>query len=99
MDACLFVIALFWAILGFDIILGVDWLQRYGVVVDCEGFLVTARADDGQRVVFGGLPSDGVMASFLNSLDIPHGVVRCAHGWPVSGHLRGSDRTSTTPRD
>ena len=22
--------------------------------------------------MFGGLPSDGVMASFLNSLDIPH---------------------------
>ena len=56
---------------GFRIILGVDWLRRYGVVVDCEGFLVTVRADDGRRVVFGGLPSDEVIASFLNSLDIP----------------------------
>ena len=32
----------------------------------------TARADGGRRVVFGGLPGDGVMASFLNSLNIPH---------------------------
>ena len=71
MDVCLFVIALFWALLG--MVLGVDWLQRYGVVIDCEGFLVTARSDDGQRVVFGGRPSDGVMASFLNSFDIPQG--------------------------
>ena len=55
---------------GYGIILGVDWLQRYGVVVDCEGFSVTIRADDGRRVAFGGLPSDEVMASFLNSLDI-----------------------------
>ena len=30
---------------GFGIILGVDWLQRYEVVVDCEGFSVTIRAD------------------------------------------------------
>ena len=52
--------------------MGVDWLQRYGVVVDCEGFLVTVRADDGRRIEFGSLPSDGVMASFINSLDIPH---------------------------
>ena len=57
---------------GFSIILGVDWLQRYGVVVDCEGFLVTVKADDGKRVVFGSLLTDGVMASFINSLDIPH---------------------------
>ena len=41
-------------------------------MVDCEGFLVTVIADDGRRIVFGGLPSDGVMDSFLNSLDIPH---------------------------
>ena len=33
---------------------------------------MTVKADDGRRVVFGGLPSDGVMASFLNSLDILH---------------------------
>ena len=57
---------------GFGIILGGDWLQRYGVVVDCEGSSVTIRADDGRRVVLGCLPSDKVMASFLNSLDIPH---------------------------
>ena len=70
---CMFVCDCF--VLGFTvfgIILGVDWLQRYGVVVDCEGFLVTVRADDGRREVFGGLPSNGVMVSFLNSLDIPH---------------------------
>ena len=42
------------------------------MVVDCEGYLVTVRADDGWRVVFGGLPNDEVMASFLNSLHIPH---------------------------
>ena len=42
------------------------------MVVDCEGFSVTIRADDGQRVVFGSLPSDEAMASFLNSLDISH---------------------------
>ena len=35
---------------GYGIILGVDWLQRYGVVVDCEGFLVTVRADDGRMM-------------------------------------------------
>ena len=68
---------------GFGIILGVDWLQRYGVVVDCEGLLVTARADDGRRIVFGGLPSKGVLASFLNSLDIPHSELS---GLPVVGH-------------
>ena len=56
---------------GFDIISGVNWLQRYGVVVDCEGFSVTIRADDGRRVVLGCLPSDEVMACFLHSLDIP----------------------------
>ena len=67
---------------GFGIILGVDWLQRYGVVVDCEGLLVTARADDGRRIVFGGLPSKGVLASFLNSLDIPHSELS---GLPVVG--------------
>ena len=33
---------------------------------------MTAKADDGRRGVFGGLPSDGVMASFINSLDISH---------------------------
>ena len=85
---------------GFGIILGVDWLQRYRVVVDCEVFLVTVRVDDGRRVVFGGLPSYGVMASFLNSLDIPHGELS---GVPVAGQypdvFGGSDRTSTTPRD
>ena len=57
---------------GYGIILGVNWLQRYRVMVDCEGFFVTVRADDGRRVVFGSLPSDGVMASFINFLDIPH---------------------------
>ena len=57
---------------GYGIILGVDWLQRFGVVVDYEGFLVTVRADNGRRVVFGGLPCDGEMASFVNSLDLPH---------------------------
>lgn len=62
MDLYLLVIALFWALLGFDIILGVDWLQRYGMVVDLQGFLVTVRADDMRRVVYGGLPSDRVMA-------------------------------------
>ena len=67
---------------GFSIILGVDWLQRYGVVVDCEGFFVTIRADDGQRVVFGGLPSEEVMASFLNSLDIPQDELS---GVPIAG--------------
>ena len=41
-------------------------------MVDCEGSLMTIRTDDGQRVVLGSLPSDGVMASFLNSLDILH---------------------------
>ena len=56
---------------GYGIILGVNWLQRYGAVVDYEGFSVTIRAGDGRRVVFRGLPSDEVMASFLNSLDIP----------------------------
>ena len=68
---CMFACDCFVLIIGFGIILEVDWLQRYTVVVDCEGFLVTIRADDGRRVVFGGLPSDEVMASFLNSLDIP----------------------------
>ena len=43
---------------------------------------MTARADDGQRVMFGGLPSDGVMASFLNSLDIPQSELS---GLPVVG--------------
>lgn len=53
----------------FGIILGVR-LQIYGVVVDCEGSLATIRADDVRRVVLGCLPIDGVMASFLNSLNI-----------------------------
>ena len=43
---------------------------------------MTVRADDGRRVVFGGLPNDGVMASFLNSLDIPQGELS---GLPVVG--------------
>ena len=43
---------------------------------------MTAKANDGRRVVFGGLPSDGVMASFLNSLDIPHSELS---GLPVVG--------------
>ena len=44
--------------------------------------MVTARADDGRRIVFGGLPSKGVLASFLNSLDIPHSELS---GLPVVG--------------
>ena len=49
---------------GFGIVLGVEWLQRYGVVVDCEGSSVTIRADDGWRVVLGCLLGDEEMASF-----------------------------------
>ncbi len=41
-------------------------------MVGCEGLLVTVREDDGRRIVFGSLPSDGVMTSFINSLSIPH---------------------------
>ena len=56
---CMFVCDCFVLGFTFGIILGFDWLQRYGVVVDCEGFLVIVRANDGRSVVFGGLPSDG----------------------------------------
>ena len=80
---CMFVLGF----TGFGIILGVDWLQRYKVVVDCEGSSVTIRADDGQRVLIGCLPSDGVMASFLNSLDIPHDELLDV---PVAGEYRTS---------
>ena len=65
---------------GSGTILGVD--QLHGVVVDCEGFLVTIRTDDGQRVVFGGLPSDEVRASFLNSLDDELSGVPIASQYP-----------------
>ena len=40
--------------LEFDVILGMDWLTAYRVVIDYERRRVTARMQDGTRVVFQG---------------------------------------------
>ena len=40
--------------LGFDVILGMDWLTAYRVIIDCEHRRVTAYTQDDTRVVFQG---------------------------------------------
>ena len=66
----------------FDVILGMDWLNAYKVVIDCERRRVTAYTQDGTRVVFQGDKHDilpqtvyesmcqGQLASWLVSLTL-----------------------------
>jgi len=39
---------------GWDVILGIDWLTRHKVTIDCERKLVTFSTSDGERVTFKG---------------------------------------------
>ena len=39
---------------GWDLILGMDWLTKYKVTIDCEKKLVTFSTPDGERMTFKG---------------------------------------------
>ena len=39
---------------GWDVILGMDWLTKHKVPIDCVGKLITLSASDGERVTFKG---------------------------------------------
>ena len=69
---CLFVCNLF--VLGsegFGIILGMDWLEKYGAVLDCKRRTVTLVDEQGRGVVIHCGQESPVMVSYLYSLDLP----------------------------
>ena len=55
---------------GWDVILGMDWLTRHKVTIDCERKLVTFSTSDGERVTFKGsgyqvtIPTVSAMQAF-----------------------------------
>jgi len=55
---------------AWDVILGMDWLTRHKVTIDCERKLVTFSASDGERVTFKGsghqvtIPTVSAMQAF-----------------------------------
>ena len=55
---------------GWDVILGMDWLTKYKVIIDCEGKLITFPDPNGERVTFRGrghqviIPTVSAMQAF-----------------------------------
>ena len=45
-------------LLEFDIILGMDWLSKYGVTIDCQKQKVTLKGEKGKKVTIWGTNSD-----------------------------------------
>ena len=68
---CLFACNLF--VLGFEgfgIILGMDWLEKYGAVLDCDRRTVTLVDEQGRDVVIHCGQESPVIVSYLHSLDL-----------------------------
>ncbi|WP_373694338.1 hypothetical protein, partial [Pseudomonas aeruginosa] len=58
---------------GFGIILGMDWLGKYGAVLDCDRRLVTLGDEEGRKLELYCAGESPVMVSYLYSLDLPGG--------------------------
>ena len=57
---------------GFDVILGIDWLGRHCVSLDCGRMQVVLSDPGRERLVHDcETPGDSVMTSFLYTLEIP----------------------------
>ena len=62
---------------GFGLILGMDWLERYGVVLDCSRRVASIRVPGEEGIIHvQGDSRDSVMTSFLCSVEIPKRDVR-----------------------
>jgi Retroviral aspartyl protease len=57
---------------GFDMILGLDWLSRFGALLDCGRRVLILKMPDGEVIEHRcETPLDNVLTSFLYTLEIP----------------------------
>ena len=55
--------------MGYDLILGMDWLTRYGAILDCERRVVRLLTRCGKTLDISCDPRGPVMLSYLESQD------------------------------
>ena len=55
--------------MGYGLILGMDWLARYGAILDCERRVVKLLTRSGKTLDISCDPRGSVMLSYLESLD------------------------------
>lgn len=56
--------------LGYGLCLGMDWMSRYGVVLDCNKRIIRLRIDGGHNLVVNCEPNIFMMETYLYALNL-----------------------------